>query len=127
MAFNYEYLGKVDNKHYIKFWTDFGDFTRIYEGNISDIPSLINQIKPKLINIYNTYQTFKGLEGSSNTYNGVTYTLLDVRHIRGLIFLYLRFDYNNNTYYRKYDMELSETVTEVNNKIKNKIDSLLGV
>lgn len=126
MAFSYEVANKVDNKVYIKFYTDYGNFTRIFEGNITDISSLVNSEKVRLQTIYATFQDFKVLEGQSNTYNGVTYTLLDVRHIKGLIYLYLRFDYNSQTVYRKYDLELSETVQEVNQKIKNKIDSFLG-
>ena len=128
MAIRHEYFGKIAGIHYIKFWTDnFGSFTRKFKGEISDINAFAENYKNKIIATYQTYQSVKAIEGNVYTHNGVSYRVVNTKYVRGMIYVYLEFNYNSKSYFKRLALDVEESLSEVNARIKSKIDEFLGV
>lgn len=128
MAISYEYFGQIEGIHYIKFWNDAGkSFTRKFQGTISDIDTFANNfINNKIIPTIQAFQDVKVLEGNVYTHNGVNYGILDTRFERGMIYVYLQFNYNSNNYYKRLALDTENTLQEVNQRIKARIDQFVG-
>lgn len=127
MAIHYEYFGQIEGIHYIKFWNDSGkSFTRKFQGTISDIDRFANNFIQKIIKTKQAYDDVKAIEGNIYTHNGVKYGVLDTRYERGMVYVYLQFNYNSKNYFKRLALDVEETFQEINTRIKARIDEFVS-